>query len=89
MITTAAFTGQGQLADEDKDIFVSSNFVPSEGNLVGTSALARRLRSCIYLDDNPGYCFAKKDVFAKGQILQANRWVASMLPYLERALHML
>ena len=42
-----------------------------------------------HLDDHPGYCFAKKDVFANGQLIQANRWVASMLPYLERALQLL
>ena len=43
----------------------------------------------LYLDDHPGYTFPKKDVFANGQIIQANRWVASMMPYLERALQLL
>ena len=51
-------------------------------------SLGRKAKK-LYLDDNPGYSFAKKDVFANGQIIQANRWVASMLPYLERALQQL
>ncbi len=87
MITTAAFTGQGQLADEDKDICLQQ-FCVERGKPGGHISLGKKAKR-LYLDDHPGYCFAKKDVFANGQIIQANRWVASMLPYLERALQQL
>ena len=90
MITTAAFTqpGQGQLmSDEDKDICLQQ-FCAERGKAGGHISLGKKAKK-LYLDDHPGYTFPKKDVFANGQIIQANRWVASMMPYLERALQLL
>ena len=87
MITTAAFTGQGQLAVEDKDICLQQ-FCAERGKPGGHITLGMKAKR-LYLDDHPGYVFPKKDVFANGQIIQANRWVESMLPWLERALLML
>ena len=86
MITTAAFTN-GQLAVEDRDVclqqFCAERGKPGRHISLGTKA--KRL----YLDEHPGYVFTKKDIYANGQLIQANRWVASMLPYLERALQLL
>ena len=86
MITTAAFVN-GQLAVEDKDVclqqFCAERGRPGRHISLGTKA--KRL----YLDEHPGYVFQKKDIYANGQLIQANRWVASMLPYLERALQLL
>ena len=86
MITTAAFAN-GQLAVEDKDVclqqFCAERGKPGRHISLGTKA--KRL----YLDEHPGYVFPKKDIYANGQLIQANRWVASMLPYLERALQLL
>ena len=45
MITTAAFTGQGQLTD-DKDVCLQQ---PSEEGQEGTSLLARRQSGCIWM----------------------------------------
>ena len=87
MITTAAFTGQGQLADEVRDICLQK-FCAERGKPGGHISLGKKAKR-LYLDDHPGYCFANKDIFANGQLIQANRWVASMLPYLERALQQL
>ena len=83
MITTAAFT-QGQLETaEDKDIclqqFCAEHGKPGKHSALGQ--IAKRL----YLNEHPGYTFAKKDVYANGQLVQANRWVESMRPYLDRA----
>ena len=36
--------------------------------------------------DNPNFTVPKKDVYANGQIIQANRWTESMRDYLERVL---
>ena len=87
MITTAAFT-QGQLmAEDDRDICLQQ-FCAERGKAGGHISLGKKSKK-LYLDDHPGYTFPKKDVYANGQIIQANRWVASMMPYLERALQLL
>ena len=87
MITTAAFT-QGQLETaEDKDICLQQ-FCAGRGKPGGHVSLGKKAKK-FYLDDHPGYTFPKKDVYANGQIIQANRWVVSMMPYLERALQLL
>ena len=86
MITTAAFTGQGQLTD-DKDVCLQQ-FCAERGRPGGHISLGKKAKK-LYLEDYPGYVFLKKDVYANGQIIQANRWVESMLPYLERALQLL
>ena len=80
MITTAAFTTQGQLmSDEDKDICLQQ-FCAERGKAGGHISLGKKAKK-LYLDDHPGYIFPKKDVYANGQIIQANRWVKSMMPY--------
>ena len=86
MITMAAFTGQGQLTD-DKDVCLQQ-FCAERGRPGGHISLGKKAKR-LYLDDHPGYVFLKKGVYANGQIIQANRWVESMLPYLERALQQL
>ena len=87
MITTAAFT-QGQLlADNDRDICLQQ-FCAERGKAGGHISLGKKAKK-LFLDDHPSYTFTKKDVYANGQIIQANRWVESMRPYLERALQLL
>ena len=89
MITMAAFTpGQGQLGTkEDKDICLQQ-FCAERGKPGGHVSLGKKAKK-LYLDDHPGYTFPKKDVYANGQLVQANRWLESMRPYLERALEAL
>ena len=87
MITTAAFT-QGQLlTDNDRDICLQQ-FCAERGKAGGHISLGKKAKK-LFLDDHPSCTFAKKDVYANGQIIQANRWVESMRPYLERALQLL
>ena len=44
----------------------------------------------MYLEeDHPGFTFPRKTIFAQGQMVEANRWTASMAEYLERALQAL
>ena len=40
----------------------------------------------LYLTDHPDFQFEKKDIFANGQMIKANRWTEDMKPYLQRAL---
>ena len=88
MITTAAFT-QGQLEDrgEDADICLQQ-FCASRGKKGLEAVLGKRAKK-MYLEDHPGYQFPKKTIFAQGQMVEANRWTASMASYLERALEAL
>ena len=88
MITTAAFT-QGQLEDrgEEADICLQQ-FCASRGKK-GLEAVLGRKAKKLYLEDHPGYQFAKKTIFAQGQMVEANRWTANMASYLERALEAL
>ena len=89
MITTAAFTpAQGQLGTaEDKDVCLQQ-FCAERGKPGWHISLGKKAKK-LYLDDHPGYTFPKKDVYANGQLVQANRWLESMRPYLERALEAL
>ena len=66
----------------------SSSFAQREESLVGTSLLAKRQSGCTWMTILVS-SFRKKDIYANGQLIQANRWVASMLPYLERVLQQL
>ena len=43
----------------------------------------------MYMNDHPGFDFPKKDVYANGQLIQANKWTTSMQSYLEQALQQL
>ena len=36
--------------------------------------------------DHPGYVFKKKQIYANGQLCEANMWLSSQRPYIERAL---
>ena len=88
MITTAAFT-QGQLTDrgEEADICLQQ-FCATRGKK-GLEAVLGRKAKKLYLEDHPGYQFARKTIFAQGQMVEANRWTANMASYLERALEAL
>ncbi len=88
MITTAAFT-QKQLEDrgEEADICLQQ-FCASRGKKGFEVVLGRKAKK-LYLEDHPGYQFAKKTIFAQGQMVEANRWTANMASYLERALEAL
>ena len=87
-VHAAAFT-QGQLEDrgEEADICLQQ-FCASRGKKGLEAVLGKRAKK-MYLEDHPGYQFPKKTIFAQGQMVEANRWTASMASYLERALEAL
>ena len=91
MRTTAAFTqpGQGPLgnAEDDRDICLQQ-FCASRGKKGQEAALGKKAKR-LYLEDHPGFTFPKKTIFAQGQMVEANRWTASMAKYLEHALQTL
>ena len=73
-------------AKSDKEIcirgFLSERGIHSNAMDSKLGREAKRL----YLLDNPKHTFAKKDIYANGQMVQANIWTDAQLPYLERAL---
>jgi hypothetical protein len=96
IITTAAFTsqhhftGEGHRLEEkpqDRDICLQQ-FCAERGKPGNHISLGKKAKK-LYLEDHPGYTFPKKDVYANGQIIQANRWTESMRGYLERGLQLL
>ena len=98
MITTAAFTGNHQFTGEghrlgdaewqqDRDICLLQ-FCAERGRAGQHITLGKKAKK-LYLDDHPGFQFPKKDIYANGQLIQANRWTESMKSYLEDALQQL
>ena len=90
IITTAAFTSnpsEGNAEKQERDICLQQ-FCAERGRPGQHVTLGKRAKK-LYLDDYPNYSFPKKDVYANGQIIQANRWTESMQSYLERALQQL
>ena len=86
IITNAGFAGQAALQDrtDDKDICLQK-FCAERGKAGQHISLGSKAKK-LYLADHPDFTFPKKDVYANGQIIQANRWTEGMRGYLERAL---
>ena len=91
IITTAAFTTpsdvqpfSGQLHRIVADICLQK-FCMENGKSGKHISLGHRAKK-LYLAEHPGFQFEKKDIFANGQMIKANRWTEDMKPYLERAL---
>ena len=88
MIRTATFEESSSSSPEPEDPEICIRGVLAAKGLRGggldcsVGKLAKRL----FLQDNPGHTFAKKQIFANGQVAQANVWRSSMLPYMERAI---
>jgi hypothetical protein len=85
IIATAAFTtpsGDPQRLDRDICLqqFCMENGKP--GKHISLGHKAKKL----FLADNPGFQFEKKDIFCNGQMIKANRWTEVMRPYLQEAL---
>jgi hypothetical protein len=85
IITTAAFTEEGGgTTSTDRDVclqmFCAQNGKPGKHISLGKRAKA------LYLAEHPDFVFPKKDIFTKGQMVKANRWVESQRSYLERAI---
>jgi hypothetical protein len=53
---------------------------------VGLDCKVGKLAKKLYLAEHPGFTFPKKNIYANGQLIEANMWLASQRPYIERAL---
>ena len=91
IITTAAFTTPSDVqpfSGQSHRIVVDiclQKFCMENGKPGKHISLGHRAKK-LYLAEHPGFQFEKKDIFANGQMIKANRWTEDMKPYLERAL---
>ena len=88
IITNAAFTPDAadRQNHEDNDICLQQ-FCAQNGK-AGKHVMLGKKAKQLYLSDNPEFIF-RKNVFANGQNIEANRWTESMKKYLEEALFLL
>ena len=89
MIRTATFeegSSSSSAEPEDPEICIRGVLTSKGLRGGGLDCSVGKLAKRLFLQDNPAYVFAKKQIFANGQVAQANVWRSSMLPYIERAI---
>jgi hypothetical protein len=84
IITTAAFANMQPGSSSVRDICLQQ-FCMEHGKPGKHISLGKQAKK-LFLADNPGFLFEKKDIFCNGQMIKANRWTEVMRPYLEQAL---
>ena len=52
----------------------------------GLDCRVGRLAKKMYMAEHPQYSFPKKQIYANGQLIEANMWLDSQRSYIERAL---
>jgi hypothetical protein len=88
MINSAMFSAiEG--ATDDKEICIRGFLLEQGVRTFGMDLKLGKLAKKLYLDANPGYVFAKKEIYANGQMCSANIWRESQRPFLQQALTML
>jgi hypothetical protein len=88
MINSAMFSAV-EGAPDDKEICIRGFLLEQGVRTFGMDIKLGMLAKKLYLDANPGYVFAKKMIYANGQMCSANIWRESQRPFLQRALTML
>ena len=53
---------------------------------VGLDCKVGKLAKKLYMADHPTFKFPKKQIYANGQLIEANMWRESQRVYIERAL---
>ena len=88
MVRTVAFGSASpteQQADKEtciREVIMEAGRTREGGLDCKVGKLAKKL----YLNDHPGFTFPKKNIYANGQMIEANMWLQSQRPYIERAL---
>ena len=89
MIRSVAWGGSSStdLPSVDKEICIRE-VVLAAGRTkeIGIDCKVGKLAKKLYVNDNPGFTFPKKSIYANGQLVDANMWRESQRSYLERAL---
>ena len=88
MVRSVAF-GSASSTDHpaDKEVCVREVILEAgRTREVGLDCKVGKLAKKLYLAEHPGFQFPKKSIYANGQLIEANMWLASQRPYIERAL---
>jgi hypothetical protein len=88
MVRTVAFGGASSTAlPVDKEVCVRE-VINEAGRTreAGLDCKTGKLAKKLFLADHPGFVFPKKQIYANGQLIEANMWLHSQRPYIERAL---
>jgi hypothetical protein len=88
MVRSVAF-GSASSTDHpaDKEVCVREVILEAgRTREVGLDCKVGKLAKKLYLAEHPGFTFPKKNIYANGQLIEANMWLASQRPYIERAL---
>ena len=85
MVRTVAF---GSTADpqSDKEICIREVINAAGRSKEGLDCKVGKLAKKLLLVDHPTFVFPKKQIYANGQLIEANMWLASQKAYIERAL---
>ena len=88
-LMNTALHGDNKDTTEDNDICIR-NFLNSAGiHKYGVESQLGKLAKKLYIQEHPAYTFPKKEIYANGQMCQANVWYESQSDYLQRALRLL
>ena len=88
MVRSVAF-GSASSTDHpaDKEVCVREVILEAgRTREVGLDCKVGKLAKKLYLAEHPGFTFPKKNIYANGQLIEANMWLASQRPYIDRAL---
>jgi hypothetical protein len=88
MVRTVAF-GSASSTEQPTDREICVRQVINEtgrAREVGLDCKVGKLAKKLYITDHPGFQFPKKSIYANGQLIEANMWLASQRPYIDRAL---
>ena len=85
MVRTVAF---GSTADpqSDKEICIREVINAAGRSKEGLDCKVGKLAKKLLLVDHPTFVFPKKQIYANGQLIEANMWLDSQRVYIERAL---
>ena len=87
MIRTVAFGSSSTDLPADKEVCVRE-VINAAGRTreAGLDCKVGKLAKKLYITDHPTFKFPKKSIYANGQLIEANMWLESQRPYIERAL---
>ena len=87
MIREITFGSAAPTDQQDKEICIREIInAAGRGREVGLDCKLGKAAKKLLLADNPQYMFPRKNMFANGQSVEANMWLASQKVYIERAL---
>ena len=86
MVRTVAFGSTSTDTQRDKEICIREVINAAGRSKEGLDCRIGKLAKKLLLVDHPTFVFPKKQIYANGQLIDANMWRESQRAYIERAL---